>query len=110
MKSIWKEKLKNTIIKCGLESKETYHMSMRIGFELEYYFDRKKKIQTYYNKSLDGLIDYMKKDKTNPNENVWNHYALPKGYLSSKSIGYIYGDGFNTLCRRIRKGINNKLY
>lgn len=60
----------------------------------------------YYEESIYALIEYMKNDEKNPNENRWNEIAISKKYLSSKTIGYISGMGFNTLCRKLRKQIN----
>ena len=108
VKEVWKKELKSVIDRCGMTSKETHHLIMRIAFDLEDEFNKSKKIQSYYNKSIEALIKYMKNSNTNPNENCWNKYALKNNYLSSKSIGYIYGDGFNTLCRKIRKDINRE--
>ncbi len=61
-----------------------------------------------YNESIEALIQYMREHDENPNEKSWNHYAINKKYLSSKTIGYLSGMGFNTLCRKKRKLINKE--
>lgn len=68
---------------------------------------RTKKVN-YYQKSLNALISKMEKSETNPNEKKWDVYAVKNKYLSSKTLGYLSGIGFNKLCRKIRKEINQK--
>ena len=65
-------------------------------------------IENIYEKSINALIQYMKLHDTNPSEKCWNHYAINKKYLSSKTIGYLSGMGFNTLCRKTRKQLNKE--
>lgn len=60
-------------------------------------------VQFYYEISLKELERYIKTTRTRPNEKTWNRFAVQNGYLSSESIGYICGIGFNKLCRRIIK-------
>lgn len=60
----------------------------------------------YYEKSLEALIEYMKNNEKNPSEKRWDEFAVSKKYLSSKTIGYISGTGFNKFCRNLRKQIN----
>lgn len=60
----------------------------------------------YYKETLDALIQYMENNEKNPSENRWDKYAIDKKYLSSKTMGYLSGIGFNTLCRKLRKEIN----
>lgn len=60
-------------------------------------------VQFYYEISLKELERYIKTTRTRPNEKTWNRYAVQNGYLSSESIGYICGIGFNKLCRKIIK-------
>lgn len=70
---------------------------------------KKNKIQRkkdYFEETINALIKYMEKNELNPNEKQWNNYAINRKYLSSKTIGYLSGIGFNTLCRKIRKQIN----
>lgn len=62
--------------------------------------------QDYYQESMDALVEYMKKHEQNPSEKRWNEYAISKKYLSSQTIGYLSGIGFNTLCKKLRKKIN----
>ena len=52
------------------------------------------------------MIQYMKNNEKNPSESVWNKIAIENEYLSSKTIGYLSNIGFNTLCRKLRRGIN----
>lgn len=70
------------------------------------YKANKKKETDYYQKSLHGLIEYMKKNEKNPSESVWNRFAIANRYLASKSMGYLSGTGFNRLCKNIRKKLN----
>lgn len=60
----------------------------------------------YYEKSLEALIEYMRNNEQNPSEKRWDEFAVYKKYLSSKTIGYMSGIGFNKLCRNLRKKIN----
>ncbi len=69
---------------------------------------KKRKLNYYYEESINALIQYMKEHDVNPSEKCWNHYAIQKKYLSSKTIGYLSGIGFNTLCRKTRKQINKE--
>ena len=62
----------------------------------------------YYVESMNALISYMENNEMNPSESRWNKYAICKKYLSSKTLGYLSGIGFNTLCRKIRKELNKK--
>ena len=64
--------------------------------------------KNYYVESMNALIQYLKENEENPNENIWNNYAIKEGFLSSKTIGYLSGTGFNSLCRKMRKDLNKK--
>lgn len=70
--------------------------------------NNKIKKQDYYQESMDALVQYMKKHEQNPSEKRWNEYAICERYLSSQTIGYLNGIGFHTLCRKLRKEINQK--
>jgi len=98
-----KEKLYKDIKEYGLQSLQTYNTSLRIAFELENIYNKNKTISSYYNQSIDALIEYIKNSEINPSEARWNQYAIKYGYLSSQSMGYLDGIGFNKLCKRIRK-------
>ncbi len=102
------QELYETINKYGVDSKEAYYISMRLAFELEQIYNHKKTIQSYYNKSINALTNYMKENPKNPSEREWDVYIVDKSYLSSKSMGYIYGSGFNRLCKQLRKKINKE--
>ena len=105
VKDSLKKELEKNIKEYGLQSEETYNTSVRIAFELENIYKSKKTIPSYYNKSIDALIEYIKNNEINPSEKRWNKYAIKNGYLSSQTIGYLDGAGFNKLCKRIRKKI-----
>ena len=60
-----------------------------------------------YQETMQALISYIKTNETNPNEKKWNRIAIEKGLLSSKSMGYLEGIGFNKLCKKLRKEIKN---
>lgn len=62
----------------------------------------------YYEKSMGALVQYMKDNEENPSEKRWNRYAISQKCLSSKTIGYLSGIGFNTLCRKLRKELNKE--
>jgi len=99
-----KRVLKYVIKKYGVGSKEAYHVSFMLSIELDN-LRYKNTIQSYYNESIEALIKYMQVNEMNPSEVRWNHYAVKNGYLSSQTMGYIYGQGFNKLCKAIRKKI-----
>lgn len=65
--------------------------------------NNKYEVKLYYEKSIKELEKYIKTTRTRPNEKNWNRFAVKNGYLSSESIGYICGIGFNKLCREIIK-------
>lgn len=69
---------------------------------------KKDKKQNHYEESINALINYMENTEKNPSEKRWDCYAIFKKHLSSKTLGYLYGKGFNTLCKDIRKQINKK--
>ena len=56
-----------------------------------------------YSKSLEALIGYISQSENNPNEKKWNKFARVNNYLSAESMGYISENGFNKLCKEIRK-------
>lgn len=62
--------------------------------------------RNYYEESIYALIQYMKNNDKNPSEKRWDKKAIDEKYLSSKTIGYLSGMGFNKLCRKLRKQIN----
>ena len=103
-----KKELTENIKKYGLKSKQAYKTSKRIAFELENIYVKQKSIPSYYNKSMEALKEYMQNNEINPSEIRWNKYALAHGYLSSQSMGFLDGDGFNKLCKEIRKEIEGQ--
>ena len=56
-----------------------------------------------YEKSLDELKKYLKRDKKIPSEKRWNRYAYENNLLSSKTLEYLYGLRFNKMCRKLIK-------
>lgn len=70
--------------------------------------EKVKKSRNYYEESIYALTEYMKENEQNPSENKWDNYVLDKKYLSSKTIGFLSGIGFNNLCRKMRKELNRK--
>ena len=97
-----KAQLQYTINKYGINSIQAYNMSLMLSIELDSNY-KPNTLQSYYNDSFIALTEYIKKSESNPNEAKWNKYAVNNDYLSSQTIGYIYGDGFNKLCKEIRK-------
>ena len=67
-----------------------------------------KEKKNYYDESIYALIEYMKNNEKNPSEKRWDKIAISNEYLSSKTIGYVSGIGFNKLCRNLRKQINKE--
>ncbi len=99
--------LKNTIKEYGIDDIRAYHLSKILSIENDKKYN-KQALQNYYLDSIVKLIEYMKKNEKNPSENMWNKYAIENRCLTSKTIGYMYESGFNSLCRKIRKHINKK--
>ena len=90
-----------------LERKEIFEYKK----EEAYYIDtiiveRMNDEKDYYRESMNALISYMKNNEQNPSEDRWDKYAIIEKHLSSKTLGYLSGIGFNTLCRKLRKEIN----
>lgn len=56
-----------------------------------------------YEKSLDELKKYLKREKKIPSEKRWNKYAYENNLLSSKTLEYLYGLRFNKMCRKLIK-------
>ena len=68
------------------------------------------KLDTVYNvsnlayiQSKKALTAYILNHEINPSEKKWNKLAIQNNFLSSKTLGYIEGIGFNKLCKKIRK-------
>ena len=101
-----KNELEYVIKKYGINSIEAYNTSTRLSIEIDKIYNSRT-VQSYYNDSINALIEYIRKNEFNPNEIKWNRYAVEKRYLSSETIGYIYGDGFNSLCKEIRKKLKD---
>ncbi len=64
-----------------------------------------KELMLMYNITIEALEKYIRVKRKRPNEKTWNKYAVENNYLSSETIGYICGIGFNKLCRNIIKNI-----
>lgn len=60
----------------------------------------------YYDKTVDVLTKYMEENEKNPTEKLWDEIAIREKCLSSKTLGFVSGIGFNKLCRNLRKKIN----
>lgn len=69
--------------------------------------NQEKKVN-YYNKTIYALIQHMKNNEKNPSEKKWDKIAIEEQYLSSKTLGYISGMGFNKFCKKLRKQINKE--
>ena len=100
----FEKQFKYVVENYGLNSKQAYNMCIMLSIEKDKKYN-KHAIQNYYNESIGALIEYIKQIEVNPNESIWNKYAVQNNYLSAESIGYIYGNGFNKLCKEIRKEI-----
>lgn len=64
--------------------------------------------KNYYDESIKALTRYIEEHEENPSEKKWNLYAISNKYLSAKTLGYMTDNGFNTLCRKIRKKLNKE--
>lgn len=93
-------------IECINENVEAYNEKNIIVDEKDKKMEKEQK--DYYEESIYALIEYIKENEQNPNEKKWDKIAVDKKYLSSKTIGYISGVGFNKLCRNLRKQINKR--
>ena len=65
-------------------------------------------VDNIYEESINALIGYIKNNEQNPSEKRWNSYAISNKYLSAKTLGYLTEEGFNVLCRKIRKNVNKE--
>ena len=66
-------------------------------------------VQTKFVKSKEILIEYLKENKKNPTEKEWDKYAVQVNCLSSKTMGFVDGEGFKKLCYKLRKEIKKSL-
>lgn len=89
------------------ENREILNYQKKEAYYEEVEIKEQEKHDCYKN-SMEALIGYMSKNEKNPSEKQWNQYAMCQKYLSGKTIGYLSGMGFNTLCRKLRKEINKK--
>lgn len=76
------------------------------AYDIKNVIEEKEKRRNYYYETMYALVQYMKNNEKNPSESRWNEIAIKEKYLSSKTIGYVSGIGFNKLCRNLRKEIN----
>lgn len=88
----------NNIIKEKNRKEEAYDINDVI--------EEKEKKRNYYDETIYALIQYMKNNEKNPSEKRWDEVAIKEQCLSSKTIGYVSGIGFNKFCRNLRKQIN----
>ena len=91
----------NNVIEKRIKNEEAYDINDVIEEQEE-----KKQRRNYYDETIYALIQYMKNNEKNPSEKKWDEVARKEEYLSSKTIGYVSGIGFNKLCRNLRKEIN----
>lgn len=61
-----------------------------------------------YTISVEKLKEYLENNKSMPSEKEWNRFAVEKKLLSSKTISFLAGMGFNTLCRKMMKQITQE--
>lgn len=66
-------------------------------------------VQIKFVKSKKILIEYLKENKKNPTEKEWDKYAVKVNCLSSKTMGFVDGEGFKKLCYKLRKEIKKSL-
>ena len=51
---------------------------------------------------------YLKINNIIPSEKEWNQYCLENKLLCSKSLEYMYGEGFNKMCRNLIKEVRKE--
>jgi len=61
-----------------------------------------------YTISMEKLKEYLEANKGMPSEKEWNRFAVKNELLSSKTISFLSGMGFNTLCRKMMKQITHE--
>lgn len=83
-----RKKLHNSIQKFGLASKEAYKASLELDEAIVEYY-KNSPMLNYYEKSLEGLKQYIKDNNKEPDKKEWNKYAYENNYLSSESMRYI---------------------
>jgi len=66
-------------------------------------------VQVNFLKSKEFLIEYLKKHEKNPTERQWDEYAKKANCLSSRTMGFVDGEGFKKLCYKLRKDIKKSL-
>lgn len=98
-----KEELKKNIKEYGLNSEQAYSTSLKIACELDKVYKERSSVESHYASSIDALSQYINENEKNPTEKIWNQFAREHGFLSSLSLGYISGFGFNILCKKMRK-------
>ncbi len=67
-------------------------------------------VMKYYRKSIFRLRRYIKSINNIPSKAKWDKYAVKHKLLSSLTIGYLSGYGFNRLCRAMIKAIHKNNY
>lgn len=83
-----RKKLHDSIQKYGLTSKKTYKISLELDEAIINYYQNSPMLN-YYEKSLEGLKQYIKDNNKKPSIKEWNKYAFENNYLSSESMKYI---------------------
>lgn len=83
-----RKKLHDSIQKYGLTSKEAYKISLELDEEIIKYYQSSPMLN-YYEKSLEGIKQYVKDNNKEPTSKEWNKYAYENNYLSSESLKYM---------------------
>ena len=83
-----REKLHYSIQKFGLTSKEAYKASVELDEAIVEYY-KNSPMLNYYERSLEGVNQYIKDNNKEPNKKEWNKYAYENSFLSSESMKYI---------------------
>lgn len=66
-------------------------------------------VQTKFIKSKEILTQYLKEHKKVPTGKEWDKYAVILNCLSSKTMGFIDGEGFKSLCYKIKEDIKKSI-
>lgn len=97
-----KNKLYENITKYGINSKKTYQASVELDKSIVDLYKSQKSIMYYfYEKSIEGLNNYIKKNKRYPSIEQWNKIAKQENYLSHESLQYISRTNFENLCKKV---------
>lgn len=83
-----RKKLHDSIKKFGLTSEKTYKISVELDEAIVKYYENSSMLY-FYERSIEGLKQYIKDNNKEPTISEWNKYAMENNYLSSESMKYM---------------------